>query len=67
MTPDLAAGQRLPGALELAEHDRKAAEAVASGLWDAEADNTHRSYASAWRRFQELAAAGGRRVLPSIL
>ena len=65
MTTDLATAQRPPGTQELAERDREAAEAVASGLRDAKAANTRRSYASAWHRFQEWAEAGGHAVLPS--
>lgn len=58
MTSDLATFPQLRNTPELTERDREADKAVASGLWDAEAGNTHRSYASTWRRFQELAAAG---------
>ena len=65
MTTDLATAQRLPGTPDLAERDREAAEAGASGLRDAKAANTRRSYASAWHRFQEWAEAGGHAVLPS--
>ena len=65
MTTDLAAGQRLPGTLELAERDREAAEAVASGLKDAKAENTLRAYGSAWQQFQAWAEAGGHAVLPA--
>ena len=65
MTTDLATAQRHPGTPELSERDREAAEAVASGLRDAKAANTRRSYASAWHRFQEWAEAGGHAVLPS--
>ena len=50
--------------LELSGHDREAAEAVASGIRDAKAENTRRSYASAWHRFQAWADAGGHPALP---
>ena len=50
---------------ELSPHDREAAQAVASGLRDAKADNTRRAYASAWQRFQAWADAGGHQSLPS--
>ena len=38
-------------------------EAVASGLWNAQDENTRRSYASAWRRFQAWADPGGHPAL----
>ena len=59
MNSHLDAVQQLPGRTSLTERDREAARAVASGLRDAKAANTRRSYASAWRRFQEWAEAGG--------
>ena len=65
MTTDLAIIQQISVPLELAERDREAAQAVASGLRDAKADNTRRSYASAWRRFQAWADAGGHPALPA--
>ena len=65
MTSELATFPQLRNTPELTERDREADKAVALGLRDAKAGNTHRSYASAWHRFQELAEAGGRRVLPS--
>ena len=65
MSTDLAAVQRLHDIPYLAERDREAAEAVASGLRDAKAANTRRSYASAWQQFQAWAEAGGHAVLPS--
>ena len=65
MTTDLAIIQQISVPLELAERDREAAQAVASGLRDAKAENTRRSYASAWRRFQAWADAGGHPALPA--
>ena len=65
MTTDLATVQQLHNPLELSERDREAAEAVASGLRDAKAANTRRSYASAWRLFQEWAEAGGHAAMPA--
>ena len=65
MNSHLDAVQQLPGRTSLTERDREAVRAVASGLRDAKAANTRRSSASAWRRFQEWAEAGGHRVLPS--
>ncbi len=46
--------------LELSACDEEAAQAVAAGLRDAKAANTHRAYEAAWQRFQEWAAAGHR-------
>ena len=66
MTPDLTAIPQLHNTLDLSRPDREAAEAVASGLRDAKAENTRRAYASAWRRFQEWADAGGHRTLPAM-
>ena len=65
MTTDLATVPELRESLELSGRDREAAEAVASGLRDAKAENTRRSYASAWRRFQVWADAGGHPALPA--
>ena len=65
MTTYLATVQQLHNPLELSERDREAAEAVASGLRDAKAANTRRSYASAWRLFQEWAEAGGHAAMPA--
>ena len=65
MTTDLAVVQQLHNTLDLPERDRGAAEAVAAGLRDAKAENTRRSYASAWRRFQAWADAGGHPSLPA--
>ena len=65
MTSDLATIPELRDPLQLPERDREAAEAVASGLRDAKADNTRRAYASAWQRFQAWADAGGHMVLPT--
>ena len=65
MTTDLALLPELRESLELSGRDRDAAEAVASGLRDAKAENTRRSYASAWRRFQAWADAGGHPSLPA--
>ena len=65
MTTDLASVPELRESLELSGRDREAAEAVASGIRDAKAENTRRSYASAWRRFQAWADAGGHPSLPA--
>ena len=65
MTTDLAMVPHLPGSPELAERDREAARAVASGLRDAKAASTRRSYASAWKQFQAWAEAGGHSALPA--
>ena len=65
MTSDLATGSPLHDSPELSQRDQEAAQAVASGLRDAKADNTRRAYASAWHRFQAWADTGGRRVLPA--
>ena len=54
----------LSESLELFGPDREAAEAVASGLRDAKAENTRRSYASAWRRFLGWADPCGHRTPP---
>ena len=65
MTTDLASVPELRESLELSGRDREAAEAVASGIRDAKAENTRRSYASAWWRFQAWADAGGHPSLPA--
>ena len=65
MTSDLASGVRPHDSLELAEGDRDAAEAVATGLQDAKADNTRRAYASAWRRFEQWAKDRNHQTLPA--
>ena len=65
MTSDLAAVQQLPGLPDLAERDREAAQAVASGLRDAKAGTTLRVYGSAWQQFQAWAVAGGHPALPA--
>ena len=65
MTTDLAPVQQLHDTPDLPERDREAAEAVASALRDAKADNTRRAYASAWRQFQTWAEAGGHPALPA--
>ena len=65
MTTDLATVPELRESLELSGRDREAAEAVAAGLRDAKAENTRRSYASAWRRFQAWADAVGHPALPT--
>ena len=51
MTSHLATAPQIPGRPDLAEHDREAARAVASGLRDAKAGTTRRVYASAWQQF----------------
>ena len=63
MTTDLGTVPEIREFLELSGRDREAAEAVASGLRDAKADNTRRASASAWRRFQSWAGAGGHPAL----
>ena len=65
MTTGLAAIRELRNTLVPREFDGEAAEAVASGLRDAKADNTRRAYASAWQRFQAWADAGGHQALPA--
>ena len=52
--------------LELSERDHDAAQAVAAGLRDAKAPNTHRAYESAWQAFQAWADAGGHRYCPQL-
>ena len=64
MTSDLVTIRQIHNPLELTERDREAAQAVASGLRDAKADNTRRAYASAWLRFEAWADAGGHPTLP---
>ena len=65
MTTGLAAIRELRNTLVPREFDGEAAEAVASGLRDAKADNTRRAYASAWQRLQAWADAGGHQALPA--
>ena len=65
MTTDLATGHRPHDIRGLAERDRDAAEAVATGLQDAKADNTRRVYASAWRRFEQWARDRNHQTLPT--
>ena len=65
MATDLATDRLHLGTLELAERDREAAQAVASGFRDAKAENTRRVYCSAWRQFQAWAEAGGHAVMPT--
>ncbi len=65
MAIGLATIQQLHNTPDPPEFDREAAEAVASGIRDAKADNTRRAYASAWQRFQEWAGAGGHQALPA--
>ena len=65
MTTDLAIIPHLPVSQGLSGPDREAAQAVASGLRDAKAENTRRAYAFAWRRFQTWADAGGHQALPA--
>ena len=65
MPSDLVTIRQIHNPLELTERDREAAQAVASGLRDAKADNTRRAYASAWLRFQAWAEAGGHPTLPA--
>ena len=65
MTSDLDTVSQLHDSQELFHRDREAAQAVASGLRDAKADNTRRAYASAWQRFQAWADAGSHQALPA--
>ena len=66
MNSDLAPVQQLPAmTIDLAERDREAAQAVASGLRDAKAGTTRRVYASAWERFLIWTQAGGHPALPA--
>ena len=66
MTTDLATLQQIPGMnSHLAEGDREAAQAVASGLRDAKAGTTRRVYGSAWQQFQSWAEHGGHPALPA--
>ena len=51
--------------LELSEQDQEAAQAVAAGLRDAKAANTHRAYDTARQRFQAWADATSRQSLPA--
>ena len=61
----LATVPELRESLELSGRDREEAQAVADGIQDAKAENTHRSYASAWQRFQAWAEAGGHPAFPT--
>ena len=54
-----------PSAQELAEPDREAAQAVASGLRDAKAENTHRAYGRSWAAFTAWAQAHGYQSMPA--
>ena len=65
MTIDLATVPELRESLGLSDRDREAAEAVASGLRDAKAENTRRAYSSACRQFRTWAEAGGHPALPA--
>ena len=65
MTSGLATIQQLHNTPDLPESDRAAAQAVASGIRDAKADNTRRAYACAWQRFQTWADTGGHQPLPA--
>ena len=65
MTSDLVTIRQIHNPLELTERDCEAAQAVASGLRDAKADNTRRAYASAWLRFQASAEACDHPALPA--
>ena len=65
MTSDLVTIRQIHNPLELTERDREAAQAVASGLRDAKAANTHRAYDTAWQRFQAWADATSRQSLPA--
>ena len=59
MTTDPATIQQLHNAPELAEPDHEAAQAVASGIRDAKAENTHRAYGRFWAAFTSWAQAHG--------
>ena len=52
MNTELAAAVEPHHSPEVSVPDRKAAEAVASGIRDAKAGSTRRTYASAWRNSQ---------------
>ena len=65
MTTNPSPLQHIPEDLSLAPRDRSAAEAVATGLRDAKADNTRRAYASAWRRFEQWANDRNHQTLPA--
>ena len=51
--------------LELSASDREAAEAVASGIRDAKADNTRRAYDKGWAAFTAWADAHGYQYMPA--
>ena len=51
--------------LELSANDREAAEAVASGIRDAKADNTRRAYGKGWAAFTAWADAHGYQYMPA--
>ena len=61
----LASKAHLQEDLELPDHDRDAAHAVAEGLRDAKAANTRRLYGSAWHEFCVWALESGRQSLPA--
>ena len=65
MTADLATVPQLHDFLKLSGTDCEAAQAVASGLRDPKAENTRRSYASAWWRFQTWATPAAHPALPA--
>ena len=65
MTTDPATIQYLHNALELAEPDHEAAQAVASGIRDAKAENTHRAYGRSWAAFTSWAQAHGYQSMPA--
>ena len=65
MTTDLVTVPERRESTELSGRGRDAAEADTDGIRDAKAENTLRTYASAWRRFQAWAEAGGHPALPT--
>ena len=65
MTTDLVTVPELRESMELSGRGREAAEADADGIRDAKAENTLRTYASTWQRFQAWAEAGGHPALPT--
>ena len=65
MNTSLTTAAELHKSPELSDRDRQAAQAVATGIRDAKAESTRRTYASAWEQFQTWADAGGRQALPA--
>ena len=65
MNTQPAASVELHHSPEISVPDRDAAQAVASGIRDAKAGSTRRTYASAWCNFQTWAGARGHQALPA--